>query len=244
MIFEITHRVGVEDVRINNEATDRALLEMLENIACLHADSVGFGILNVDLKRCVWILLDWKIKVLKRPAYGELLKIRTWSRDYEKLTAYRDFEVINEADEKVLIGTSKWILMNADTWRPMRVTGEYIDSYKPEVARRVFENEIPDIEEPESFETEKAYTVLRRDIDLNNHMHNLNYLDIAYEALPEEEYAKGEFDNVIITYKKEIKYGAVVKVCYAKVNEKNIIVLKTEDEVALSEKTNAIIALF
>ena len=32
----------------------------------------------------------------------------------------------------------------------------------------------------------KDYTVLRRDIDINNHMHNLNYLDMAYDILPED----------------------------------------------------------
>ncbi len=51
------------------------------------------------------------------------------------------------------------------------------------------------------------YTTTRRDIDLNGHMHNLYYLDLAYEALPEDVYAKRPYDNIQIQYKKEIKYG-------------------------------------
>ncbi len=49
--------------------------------------------------------------------------------------------------------------------------------------------------------------MIRKDIDINKHMHNLYYLDLAYEALPDEIYNKRPFDYVRITYKKEIKLG-------------------------------------
>ncbi len=244
MIFETTHQVDVEDVRVNNEVTNRALLAMLENVACLHADSVGFGILNMNETRSAWILLDWKIEVLKRSKYGEILKIKTWSRDYDKITAHRDFEIINAENERILIGTSRWLFMNIDTWRPMRVTNENISRYEPEVDRKVFKDESTKMKEPDEFDFETNYKVLRRDIDLNNHVHNLNYLDIAYDILPTEEYENGEFNNVIIEYKKEIKYGADVKVYYAKKDGKNIVVLKTVDNISGTSKTNAVITLF
>ena len=51
-------------------------------------------------------------------------------------------------------------------------------------------------------------------------MHNLYYLNLAYEALPEEEYQKRPFDNVRIMYKKEIKLGETVVCKYAKEVEK------------------------
>ena len=48
--------------------------------------------------------------------------------------------------------------------------------------------EIEKINMPDNFDTTMEYTVKRRDIDLNFHMHNLYYLDLAYEVLPEEVY--------------------------------------------------------
>ena len=51
-------------------------------------------------------------------------------------------------------------------------------------------------------------------------MHNLYYLNLAYEALPEEEYQKRPFDNVRIMYKKEMKLGETVVCKYAKEVEK------------------------
>ena len=61
-------------------------------------------------------------------------------------------------------------------------------------------------------------------------MHNLYYLDLAYEALPEEEYQKRPFDYLHITYKKEIKLKEKIKCDFAKEDNKNIIIIKSEDE--------------
>ena len=90
----------------------------------------------------------------------------------------------------------------------------------------IFEN-IEKIEIPDDFEKMLEYTVVRRDIDLNKHMHNLYYLDLAYETLPEEIYAKRPFDNVRITYKKEIKLGDCICCEYAKKDDKNILIKYT-----------------
>ena len=53
--------------------------------------------------------------------------------------------------------------------------------------------EFKKLKEPTAFSNEYTYTTQRRDIDVNKHMHNLNYLDLAYEALPEEVYFNQEF---------------------------------------------------
>ena len=83
---------------------------------------------------------------------------------------------------------------------------------------------------PENFESEYIYKVARRDIDLNGHMHNLYYLDLAYEALPQEVYEKRPFDNVRIEYKKEIKFGETIKCKYSYINDENVVAIFNDDE--------------
>ena len=74
------------------------------------------------------------------------------------------------------------------------------------------------------------YTTQRRDIDVNKHMHNLNYLDLANEALPEEVYSNNNFNDIRISYKKEIKLGETVKCKYTFENDKHIVTVKSEDD--------------
>ena len=61
------------------------------------------------------------------------------------------------------------------------------------------------------------------------HMHNLYYLDLAYEALPEEVYEQRPFDDIRIMYKKEIKLGEIVICKYTKLEDKNIVVIESQD---------------
>ena len=61
-------------------------------------------------------------------------------------------------------------------------------------------------------------------------MHNLYYLDLAYEALPDEVYNKRPYDSVQIQYKKEIKYGEKVICKYANYNDSHIVAIYSKDE--------------
>ena len=93
--------------------------------------------------------------------------------------------------------------------------------------------DFPKMHVPEEYQFETEYIVRKSDIDVNNHMHNLNYLDLANEVLPEEIYREGQLNNVRITYKKEIKLGEIVKCKYSFKDGKNFVVVKSQDESVL-----------
>ena len=61
----------------------------------------------------------------------------------------------------------------------------------------------------------------------------MNYLNIAYELLPEDVYDGEELNNVEILYKKELKYGDVVKSYLYKDNDMYTVVLKSQDDSVL-----------
>jgi len=62
-------------------------------------------------------------------------------------------------------------------------------------------------------------------------MHNLYYLDLAYEALPEEVYnTKRPFNNIQIMYKREVKLEDTIICKYVYKNNKHIVVIQSEDE--------------
>ena len=61
MIYTEKFKIGLKDVGKNNKIKNRAILEILENIACYHSDSVGHGINDIKNTKTSWILLDWKL---------------------------------------------------------------------------------------------------------------------------------------------------------------------------------------
>lgn len=230
MIYKEKFKIGLKDVWKGNEVSNKAILEYLENVAAYHSDSVGYGINTSETTGVTWILLDWKVKVIKRPQYGQTLDIHTWSRGILKCYAFRDFEVYDENHNLCVIATSKWLLINNKTGKIAKVEEEMAKSYHSETERKVFpEKDIEKIKLPETYKSEILYEVKRKDIDIIGHMHNLYYLDLAYEALPEEVYNQRPFDEFRIMYKKEIKLGETVTCRYTKQEEKHIVVIGSQD---------------
>ena len=234
MIYKEKFKIGLKDVWAKDEVSNIAILEYLEDIAAYHSDSVGIGINTTEETHLNWLLLDWELEVLERPRYGQVLEIHTWSRGIEKFYAFRDFEIYDEENNLCAIATSKWLLVDSKTGKIARVKPKIADKYQSETEKAVFKEEkIKKIKEPNEYVREVTYTTRRRDIDVIGHMHNLNYLYLAYEALPEEEYSKRPFNHVRIQYKNQIKLGETVKCKYVKENGENVVIIKSEDDKTL-----------
>lgn len=230
MIYKEIFRPGLKDIGKENKVKNRALLEYLENIGAYHSDMAGYGANDTEKTNVGWILLDWRLEVINRPKYGSILNINTWGKGMNKFFTYRDFEIYDENNNLCAIATSKWALIDIRSRKMTRLTEEMVNSYKLEEKDVFSKREMDKIKEPEEYSSSITYTVLRKDIDINKHMHNLYYLDLAYEVLPEEIYNQRPFDNVRITYKKEIKLGETIVCKYAKIKNEHIIVIKSKDE--------------
>ena len=176
MKFEKDYMVGVKNIGVNSSITNYGFLSAMEEIACLHSESLGWGIKDRKKTKKAWILMDWKLKVLRRPKYGDTMHLKTWARKSEKLTffTYREFEVF-VGNEKVAIATSKWVLFDLEKNKISRITNDIEKSYEPEEERVFEEYDIEKIKEPIEYNSVMEYKIRRFDIDINKHMHNLNY---------------------------------------------------------------------
>ena len=130
MIYKEKFKIGLKDVWAKDEVSNIAILEYLEDIAAYHSDSVGIGINTTEETHLNWLLLDWELEVLKRPKYGQVLDIHTWSRGIEKFYAFRDFEVYDEENNLCAIATSKWLLVDSKTEKIARVEPEMANRYQ------------------------------------------------------------------------------------------------------------------
>ena len=234
MKFEGEYLVGIRDIGIDNKITNLAILSFLQEIASTHSNEVGYGVNDIENKKKVWLLMDWKLQVFERPKYSDKLLIKTWARPIEKhiFYTYRDFEIFLNG-KLIAIATSKWVLFDLKLNKITKITQEILDLYKPEDEKVFEEKEIPKIKESDNQEYKILYEVRRKDIDVNKHMHNLNYLSLAYEALPNDIYANVELNNVRVMYKHQILLGDKVKCFLSKEKEKYIISIKSENEKVL-----------
>lgn len=228
MKFEKTYIVGAREMGLSNKLTNYGFLAFLEDVASTHSDSVGYGVKDIETKKRAWLLMDWKLKVSKRLSFGEKLLAKTWATPIDKPTfsVYRNFEITNAQNDLIATATSKWVFFDVENSKIAKIDNDLISMYAPEGLAEPIDK----LKEPASFESIFEYTVKRADIDINKHVHNLNYLNLAYEALPDEIYNKEELNNVQIMYKHQIKLGDNVKCFYHCENDEHYITIKSQDE--------------
>lgn len=240
MFFCSNFRVGFIHINNKNCLSNQGILSILEEAAEMHSSSIGCGIHNISDTHQTWALLNWKVQVSKRPKYGDNLIVKTWAKSANKFYTYRDFEVYDENNNLLIIATSKWVLINVEKNSLTRIEDSFYTKYQPE-NKSVFNiTELPKLTEPEFSKETYQYSVKRNDIDVNGHMHNVNYLSLVYEALPENVYNNNQFNNFEILYKKEIKFGDTVKCFYSCEDIFHTVTIKSNNENTL----HAIIKLY
>ena len=239
-IYECKYRIGPMDIGKTNEITNKGVLKVLEYAGGRHSNSIGYGINQIYDTKLSWVLLNWKVKIIKRPIYDDLLIIKTWPRGSNKIITYRDYEIYDESNNLLIQASSKWTLINIDTKELEKLPLDLIEKFNEE-DKTVFEDgSIPKLKEPTEYLLEKECKVTKRDIDVNEHVHNVNYLDIAYECLPNQEYNKEECNNIEILYKKQIKLDDEIKCLYSKENDVKTISIKSND----NKELHSIIKLY
>lgn len=230
MIVEHKVFIGLRDVTANCKLKNTALLSYLEDVGGIHSNIAGFGLNDIPTTGKSWILLNWEIEMYERPKYADTITVSTWSRKIDKLYAYRDFEIKNEEGKIIGIATSKWILYDINNSKIAKMSDEIRKAYTEE-NKQVFDKEtLLKLKIPEKFENCVEFIVNKNLIDINNHLHNIYYVDIANEVIPNEVLKNNELNNVKIMYKKEIKYGETVKAFYTFQDGTHVVVIKSQDE--------------
>ncbi len=233
-IISKDYRVEIGHIGSSNFITNHGFLELLENVACYHSDTIKFGFNEISKTHLSWVLLHWKVKVLKRVRYGETVTVKTWAGYANRFFTMRDFEVYDKNGDLICIASSKWALVNTSTKGIAKITDDIIAPYKSEEKSVFNEKDIAKLKAPQTSSLPSfVFKVQRKDIDVNKHMHNICYLDYALEALPEDIYFSNEINEFEIMYKTGAKLGNEVHCYYTHEDDASFVVMKSADGTAL-----------
>lgn len=216
--------VGIQDVGINYEMTNKAFFEAFSNISNIHGNLVGQGISFQEKNHMAWVVSSWKLEVYQRPKVCEFILVKTWAQEYSGIKAYRDYEITNQNGDIIAKATSAWIAVNTKTGKPIKLTDDIIVVYGCEPQHKNFPGfkftkavnmDFPII-------SQVRFKINRSLIDCNNHVHNPSYMDLVNEVLPEgmnDIY----FNNIEVNYKKEITLHEDVLLEYTTDGNKNYV---------------------
>ena len=236
MYIEHGFFVGFRDVDYKNNLKIKSALSYLEDIAGIHSNIAGYGLLDIDKNKKTWVLTNWKLEFLRRPRYAENLKVKTWSNGTEKIYALRDFYMYDEKGEIVAKATSKWVLIDIENMSIAKLTDEVMNAYTTE-PDKVFEDKVEKLREPDNYIDSVEVKITKDMMDVNGHVHNINYIDFVTQVMPMEIMQNAKIVEVL--YKKEIRDAEKIKCFYGTQDGYSYATIKSEDE----ETVHAIVRL-
>ena len=221
--------VRLEDTGAGFRLSNKGILTMLTNLACLHGNRIGQGLMDREKCGLSWMVVGWRVRVDHRPLLSETVHGTTWASGWNRLQTTRDFLLRKEGGQPFVKATSAWLVLDEHNTHILRMTPEIVEPYGLEPDEQTFPGyafprEAPAFEPLRTVEVQ----VTRAMIDCNDHVHNVAYMDLFMEALPEEEDID-RFDELTLTYRREIRPRQRITAVYGRAGEERVIVLKEGD---------------
>ena len=146
-------------------------------------------------------LVSRQIDIIRRTSYGEKILVRTWTYELKRMYGYRNTIIYDEKGQPLVKSIASGAFMDNNSQRPRKVPQELVDRVKlyPKLDVEYLPRKIslPD-SEPEVY---PPLHIMKCYIDMNHHVNNARYIDIADEYLPEG----ADISRMRIEYKKPLK---------------------------------------
>lgn len=213
-LFEHVFPVRYHELDSHGNIRPVTLLNYLQDIAGMHAKSLGVSVADLRGRGLTWVLSRIHLIIERYPRAEESVLIRTWPSSREGLFSCREFELLSETGLPAGLATTSWAVLNIDTRRPVRLAGHLPDY--PLFPRRAVDDDFATLPQiAAAAETEKmSFRVLRSDLDSNRHVNNTIYAGWALETVP-DQVAERALTELEISFRAEALYGDTVLSCCA-----------------------------
>lgn len=228
MIFEQDWQVRIQEVNTKLDMKFTGILEAFQEAATIHFEEIGYGIKKRTSDSPAVIILNSKVNIIKKPKWNDTFTVRTWCNELNRIYCYRNFEIIDSKGNIIATGMNKLVLMDLSKRRIMRIDEKIKNDIELE-DKFLYDNEIKEIEIPNTLGKEEIQIIRNRDIDINGHVNNVAFVEIALNALSREQYKKLDKMNLEVHYKKECKNQDTLKTVLYEENNEYTIVLKSSE---------------
>lgn len=228
-IFEENVKIRYSEMDYDLVLKPSALLQFLQDLASENAEALGFGYSYIIKNNLAWFLLKYHIEFDDYPQGIYNIDIKTEPRGYNKLFAFRDFEILY-GNTQIGRASTTWALVDLDT----KSMANVVEALQGNPHMKLYEKRETDlayekIKLPQSFDIEKTFEIRFDDLDVNKHVNNANYIVWAFETLDFEFRHKKKLKALDIIFKKEITYGSTVLSLAQKTDDTTVHVLKNKE---------------
>ena len=182
------------------------LCDLLLETASLHATSVGFGFEDMHKENSAWVLTRLLIRIQEPAKVFDLVKIETWVDSMSTAFTTRKFNIRNGNGSVIASASSTWMLIDIKSRRP-KLIEEGLFQYLLEPGKECLTGQPAKIEKPKIMGNPFLYRVKYSDIDIQNHVNSVKYLEWAIDQFPKTQFMQYRLYEVQINYLAETLFG-------------------------------------
>ena len=120
--YSTKFRIRTSDLDENDRLKPYIYLDFFQDVAGFHAELIGFGYKDTINKNIAWILMKNKVNIYDYPAPYEVITVKTYPTEINKLDFIRDYEVYNQSNQIIARGTSQWCIVDINTKKILRTS--------------------------------------------------------------------------------------------------------------------------
>jgi len=207
-VFAAQLRLRNKDVNLHRVLRTSTLFELMQEASIRHTEELGMGREMTLDRGLLWMVTHQQAEIARMPEYDELITLESWPGKTLHLLFPRYYRVLDEGGNVLLRASALWALVDRSTRRmvfPDRygvtiegvVTGNEIDL--PSTPRRAAEGETHNFTVPFSY------------VDLNGHMNNTRYFDLAEDCVPAAAEGRS-LRRVAVEYANEARLGDTLRI--------------------------------
>ena len=159
-------------------------LRYMQETAFDASAELGFDKDFYDRAGHIWLTRETEIEYLQPLLYNDTVQVKTWVSDFRRATSRREYEFTHALSGALVArGATRWVYVDAATFRPAAVPQEIARVYLPDgwPASPPPHTPFPDAPSPPPGVFQVRRTVRWHDIDMLQHVNNAVYLEYVEE---------------------------------------------------------------
>ena len=179
-VYQETHRLKNRDVDLHRRLRMSRLFELLQESSIAHTEALGMGRAMTLDRGLLWMVTLQRCEIDRMPEYDETVIVETWPGETMHVIFPRYYRLVTPAGEELVRGSALWMLVDETSRRFV-----FPDRYGISIAGVTTGREIGQPAAPRSLPTdrERRFTVPYSYVDLNGHMNNTRYFDLADDCV-------------------------------------------------------------
>jgi acyl-ACP thioesterase len=182
-VWQQTHQIRSYEVDCHHRLAILSIFNFMQEAASRHAEALGVSIQQLLLENYTWLLSRLKIKIASFPVWQDRITISTWPSGAQRLFALRDFQLKDKHDQTVAAAVSAWLVLDVEKRRPVRI-GPFIEKLRPLEGQHILPDALDKLPGLEFRTHEKKFVVRYRDLDINQHVNNVSFVEWLVESIP------------------------------------------------------------